>query len=521
MCRFADALEMAETLAARGSTAVGAGLWLAMLGIAVVNAVSSYPRISGNAGFLLSVVLGSVAALHLLWSGFVSGKDRRLAAVVLVLFFAAQTGQWLRSMTPPSPFAGFDFSAYFLAARALPESGTRDLYELPLYPDGRMRLNAEAPAGSLLSQTAARAKLPWSTPMLYPPFLAVAMRPLARLPFGWALAVWDGASVLWLLGGAWCALAAAGVRLRFAQGLVVATGLFCYAPFSDGLFVGQIGCLIFALLAAGVWRLERRDPVGSAFCFAVATLIKLTPAIAVPVMVVHRRWRWLAAYFGWMMGLVVASIALSGVGWGAGAGLWVRFWRAVPGPVAQGVPVSANASLVAWVQELFLRGVPRWPDAPGTVPALAGEVSRVAALLVCLGFWSALYRRREQRDAGRDLALAVLVSLAVSPISWWHHYTLALLPLLYLWGRSPATAAGLQRVMLALVLAVGTNLMSFALLHGAGGELQVALAGVTPLLTLAVAGAGLGLRRPRESWEAGAMDGGGIRKPQDEALLTV
>ena len=42
------------------------------------------------------------------------------------------------------------------------------------------------------------------------------------------------------------------------------------------------------------------------------------------------------------------------------------------------------------------------------------------------------YLRRHDRAVVRDLVLMTLLELAVSPISWWHHNTIALLPFLYL-----------------------------------------------------------------------------------------
>ncbi len=98
-----------------------------------------------------------------------------------------------------------------------------------------------------------------------------------------------------------------------------------------------------------------------------------------------------------------------------------------------------------------------------------------------------LWQHRIRRDLTRDLILTVLLGIAVSPISWWHHYTLALLPFLYLWSRMPYTSdPTADRPLLLLFLAVGTNLVGFALTQTTTPAIQLALAAATPALTLAI-----------------------------------
>ncbi len=307
-------------------------LWGAMLVIAAGNTLAHRPVLSGNVGFLASLLLACAAFLQLLWG--VRGMSRKhtgLARVLLVCFVIAQAGHWLRSMKPPSPYRGFDFSAYYLAAKVLPETPAHDLYVLPLTPDGRASLNAESPATSILHAEAEREHLPWATPLLYPPLLPVLVKPLALLPFSSALAAWEALSAALLAAAVLLALDLGGVRLDLRLALILGVGVFSYAPFDDGLFVGQVGPLILLLLTAGVWLLRRGRDSASALTFAAATLIKLTPLTALPVLVFHRRWRWLGAYVAWMAGLVVfSSLAAGGHG---GRFIWssfARFSRASP-----------------------------------------------------------------------------------------------------------------------------------------------------------------------------------------------
>jgi alpha-1,2-mannosyltransferase len=460
-------------------------LWGAMLVIAAGNTLAPRAIVTGNVGFLVSLLLACTACLQLLWGvPGLSRKYSRLAQVLLLCFVIAQAGQWLRSMKPPSPYRGFDFSAYYLAAKVLPETPQHDLYALPLTPDGRASLNAESPATSLLRTEAEREHLPWATPLLYPPLLPVLVKPLALLPFSSALMGWEVLSAALLLGAMMLALDLGGVRLDARLALILGVGVFSYEPFDDGLFVGQIGPLILFLLTAGVWLLGKGRSSVSALAFATATLIKLTPIMALPVLVFHRRWRWLAAYTAWLAALVASSsLAAGGHGWA----LYAEFFRQVLPRISSGVPVSANASLAAWMQELFLGYVPRWPDVPAVVPPSARLAGRAVSLAVYGLILVRLWKRRTDRDVTRDLILMVLLGIAVSPISWWHHYTLALLPFLYLWCRIPTTRSQTgDRILLALFLAVGTNLLGFALTQTITPAVQLILAAVTPTLTLAL-----------------------------------
>jgi hypothetical protein len=91
------------------------------------------------------------------------------------------------------------------------------------------------------------------------------------------------------------------------------------------------------------------------------------------------------------------------------------------------------------------------------------------------------YRRPGGGDLIRDLVLVVLVELAISPIAWWHDYTIALLPFLYLWCTIPKKAAG---PLISLFAVVGTNIVGYSLLLTENHMAQLMLAAIVPCLTL-------------------------------------
>jgi len=270
----------------------------------------------------------------------------------------------------------------------------------------------------------------------------------------------------------------AGVRLHPKLALMLAVGLFSYYPFTFSLLLGQIGGLIFFLLAAGIWLLAKSRVWASALCFALATLIKLTPILVVPILIFHRRWKWLLAY-----GVCILSLLLFSV-WQAGPAAHRQFLDVVLPGISLGAPVYTNSSLVAFVQELFLRYVPTPPTAPLTLPPHAGTVSRLVAELVFAVMLVRFYIRRRDGDLVRDLVIMLLLGIVISPVSWLHHYTLALLPFLYLWRTMPANG---RRALLVLFIAVSTNIIGILQFAAKNPVIQLVLAAIIPCLTIAVA----------------------------------
>jgi hypothetical protein len=94
------------------------------------------------------------------------------------------------------------------------------------------------------------------------------------------------------------------------------------------------------------------------------------------------------------------------------------------------------------------------------------------------------YMRRREGLLTRDLVIMVLLGIVVSPISWWHHYTLGLLPFIYLWCKMPARG---NRLLLALFVVVGTNIIGFVGVSVENHVAQLMLAAIVPGLTIALA----------------------------------
>lgn len=450
-------------------------LWSTLLLISAGNTLM-YRPFSGNFGFAFSVLLTVIAAMQPRTGvKLLNRREAALAPAMLILFGAEQVREWITTLELPSLYSGFDFSAYYLAAKVVSRTSGQNLYDLPLYADGRMNLNAPAPLHSAWQSAAIRFHVPFAAPFIYPPFLSVVMKPLAHLSFDSAFIVWKVLMVLLAGVAIMLSLKLGGIHLGHKLVLMLGVGLFSYFPFGDSLFMGQIDCLILFLLAAGIWLLKKKRTSFSALSFAVATLIKITPVLAVPLLVFHRRYKWLGAYAAWMSGLLAFSVYQAG---------WTthrEFWRFVLPSISCGAPVCQNSSLVAYVQELFLGYVPNWGRPPATIPADACAISRLMGCAVYLLFLAYFFVRPRDGELVGQLVVVTLLELAVSPISWWHHYTIALLPFLYLWCTTPKKNA---RTLLVLSLLVGTNIVGYSLLLAENHLAQLILAAIIPGLTL-------------------------------------
>jgi hypothetical protein len=448
-----------------------------MLVVSAGNALARTPIFSGNRGFAFSVLLAAIAGVQLfLGIRFLGRREVVLSAVLLIGFCAAQLVQ--RACMTGQPFLkrGVDFSAYYIAGKLVSERPSQSLYQLPYLADGRMDLNAEDPVSSVWYGDAVRYHVPYSAPFIYPPFFAVLMKPFAHLSFASAYLVWNMVTTLLAAGAVLLSLSLGGVKINGRLALILGVGLFSYFPLLIGLICGQIGGLILFLIAAGVWLLSKERIWTSALCFAAATVIKLTPVLMVPVLIFHRRWKWLMAYGAWMIALLIFSV------WQAGWSMHQQFWHEVMPSISCGAPICQNSSVMAYVQELFLGRVPV-SHSPPTLPPYACAVSRLAAFAVYCLMLMRCYLRRREGLVMRDIVVMALLGIVVSPISWWHHYTLGLLPFLYLWCKMPARG---NRLLLALFVAVATNVVGFTGLSVENHVAQLMLAAIIPGLTIAL-----------------------------------
>jgi hypothetical protein len=286
----------------------------------------------------------------------------------------------------------------------------------------------------------------------YPPIVAQFLAPLAALPN-------------WLILSGWCVGAAAGLvlvaellarsqigRPDSAPGevaldvaLVTLAAAPFFFPFLVALLFGNVDAwfpLLFGALALALVSdrtiSSRATSIGGGAALALASIVKLHPGTLVIWLAI--RWhgfrnerRGLATVIGAVIatggGLLVVSLLLGGVGpWRD----YVDYLRA-----------SGSASLTSWVnlgpasQLAMLTGNHDLARPLAVVFAVAAVVATVLAA-------------RLVRDPLESVGWAIVASLVVLPVTWYH-YPVALIPVaLVAWFRSRGMARG-RRVTAALL----------------------------------------------------------------------
>ena len=163
------------------------------------------------------------------------------------------------------------------------------LADVRAYYDAGARLNAGQP----LYVDILNSNVPGS--YQYPPLLAIAFRPLALLPYEAAAAVWEAV----VIGATVLAFRRLDVRQPVRLLLV---GLLAL-PLAWALAVGQAQALVTYLLA-----------VGAPWAVALATDLKLYPALVAAYWVGRREWRRLGVFVAWMVGLLALQFVLEPTG---------------------------------------------------------------------------------------------------------------------------------------------------------------------------------------------------------------
>jgi alpha-1,2-mannosyltransferase len=329
--------------------------------------------------------------------------------------------------------------------------------------------------------------LPGPLQFLYPPFAAVLALPLALLP---ATVVQLG----WTAAGA---LALVAILHRFGlKGWVLSLAgsavVYLVEPVVQTLTFGQLGIFLVALvvldLAPGPRVFSRRLlPEGA--LTAVATAIKLTPAIFVVYLLLVRKFRafWVAVVTGVVVTLISFAVVPA-----ASYEFWTRLAHGDTG-LGHSIIYYTNQSVMADIVRIF--GL-------GRAPAIAGLV--LSAVVAVAGVWAAMLWHR-LGDVRLAVNLCGIAGLLASPVSWLHHFVWVVPLAMSLVERRHIGPRSLPTWFLALGwLFVGWVVMApfTDLPNGADVELQWSwsqhlLASITAVLGLGLLAAAIMIARPR------------------------
>lgn len=305
--------------------------------------------------------------------------------------------------------------------------------------------------GSLYGWYADPAQHLW--PFTYPPFAALAMTPLTWGSDRAAQVLLVAATPLCVAATLWALLRRLGAARDAAAGAapwLALAAVVALEPVPKTMEYGQVNAVLMALVALDLLAVPGRSRLRGALS-GLAAAFKLTPAIAVLVLLARREWRAAATMTGTALAVTAACWAL----WPAESTEF--FTRAMWDPGRAGfADYSGNQNLKG--------AVARWlPEAAWT------PVWAVCALGAVVGAWLLLRRLDRVRrtgtgdDGGLVLCLQVCVAmvagLLVSPISWSHHWVWGAPAIIALaeagrrWrAPGPLTAAGAGAAVFALAM---------------------------------------------------------------------
>jgi len=420
-----------------------------------------------------------------------------ICATVLILFVTAMAREHHILWVPepwdfPTPkilktgntLQNRDFLVYYVAGRVARGEGDSRLYYPP--PGTKAQQNSALLEGIVPVDTAwsrvAERSVGAATTMhyIYPPFFAWLISPLARLPLVRAYVLWLGLSTMWLLLSTYLVLRSIQPKSGPFAFLVATVGVLCFFPCAESLSQGQANCLILFLWTAGFYCARTRRTSLSAVCFALNTFVKITPAIVVPLLLLRRQWKWLISYSITFSGLLALSIWR--MGWEVH---WVYLSRTFP-VLSAGIGGYRERSLGGVVRNLYWRHPTLGQYDSLLIPLPLNVLVKVICIALYAGvlfyFWKK--KRNGEIALSEELAIATLIALIISPVTWRHHFVLSLLPLIYCWMQSGKGGSKARLCVLALVTVVlGTSLADLVLLRAHNGLLQAVLASAFLLAT--------------------------------------
>ena len=258
-------------------------------------------------------------------------------------------------------------------------------------------------------------------PFTYTPLAAWVISPLTWMSYQQATVLLIVATPLCAAVTAYAVLRRLAVAPRMARSLapwLALIGVIALEPFPKTMEYAQVNAILMALVAVDLFLVPERSRWRGALS-GLAAAIKLTPAVAILVLLVRREWRAAATMAGSAVGLTLLA------GLAAPAESWEFFTSAMWDPGRAGfADYSGNQNL----KGAIARGLPE--SAWNLTWAACSLLAVVAAWLLC----RRLDRLRGAGDAaegpGQDdglvlslqISVVMVLGLLISPISWSHHW---------------------------------------------------------------------------------------------------
>jgi len=286
-------------------------------------------------------------------------------------------------------------------------------------------------------------------PFTYTPLAAWVISPLTWMSYQQATVLLIVATPLCAAVTAYAVLRRLAVAPRMARGLapwLALIGVIALEPFPKTMEYAQVNAILMALVAVDLFLVPERSRWRGVLS-GLAAAIKLTPAVAILVLLARREWRAAATMAGSAVGLTLLAVLA------APAESWEFFTSAMWDPGRAGfADYSGNQNL----KGAIARGLPE--SAWNPTWAACSLLAVAAAWFLCRRLGRLQVTSEADDEGGLVLTLQVgvvmVLGLLVSPISWSHHWVWCLPALMSVGAatwRWRSTALGLAAIAGVLV----------------------------------------------------------------------
>ena len=402
------------------------------------------------------------------------------ACTLIALLFSSLFQRYVgHTMTDPD----LDFYDYFFEAKSILEHPRANIYAGALEGNPVMH---SVPSGSPIDRWATDANLNMPNLYIYPPMLADLLIPLSKLPPRTAAVLWRALNLL--LVASTCLLLARLLRLRIlsSEFAVLLVAAYLFWPVHETISLGQISIALMALWALGIAAYAEDKILLSAAAFALATSLKVTPVLVLPLMLVWRDRRWIGAYLVSLTGFLLLTLTLNG---------WTNVVQSMKvlrhiNSVVPALPNKCVSAVAGWIyyRQAFTYGEAKALIAAAQPPRLllAASLLSLTLYIGCLGLAWRKGRGPSRHSDAVVLGVMSVVCSLVSPVSWRHGYSASFVLFAILWARNLRSSAPnmLHLVLLALSsFTVGTLLFDLiGRLAFLPSFLQIFFAGLWPIL---------------------------------------
>ena len=382
--------------------------------------------------------------------------------IVLLICFAPRLRHPVPAVHP------VDFNVYYTASLLVHQGEAAQIYTGA--DTGADPQKAIAAVGSPLSRAARSQNLSFVGLYVYPPLLADLLLPLTAVGLKSATQIWLVTNLVFVLLTALLLIRLLRLPLLGAKAGLILLSLLCFTPVLQCLVDGQITIFLLLLWAGGMVLYQEDSFYAAGVVFALATAIKLTPALVVVPFLIWRQWRVVGAFLVSLLGFALICLWVD-----TPHALGTYFTRVLPA-MSGSIPYFTNFSLAAATERLIalLRtgSVAPYPEALSPSTVLAGRAASMCILLALVALIARAGRAIGKENHLMVLGLLSLMAPILSPVSWFHAYATAFIAFVLLWRealKGPVGASyliGLTAVSLLLGTAVSENLMPLLVSSG-------------------------------------------------------